>query len=137
MCREFYGNGPWDDLADAFKREYDINTVNYAAVPFIRKCIDALPAVAHILLKTRYKAFDDKSLSQIINPEGAGPLELNKLEYLAGPSLYTSHAWIWKESLRLLAINGYIIGLGAGDLQALYKQQEEWMIKLGFAIELN
>lgn len=137
MCREFYGSGPWDALLDAFKNDYDIELVSFASVPLIRKCVEALPAVVHILLGTGHRAFDGKSLSQLINPNRAGPLELSKLEYLAGPALFTSHAWIWKECLRLLALNGYKIGVGMGDLPALYKQQEDWMTKLGFSVEMN
>jgi hypothetical protein len=56
---------------------------------------------------------------------------------MAGPALYTSHAWIWKECIKLLAVIGYKIGTGKGDLPAMYKQQEEWMIKLGFSVEMN
>lgn len=137
MCREFYGNGPWDALLDAFKNDYDIELVSFSSVPLIRKCMEALTDVVTILLRTGHRAFDGKSLSQLINPNRAGPLELAKLEYLAGPALFTSHAWIWKESLRLLALNGYKIGVGTGDLPALYKQQEDWMTKLGFSVEMN
>lgn len=137
MCREFYGTGPWDALLDAFKNDYDIELVSFASVPLIRKCMEALSDVVHILLRTGHRAFDGKSLSQLINPNRTGPLELSKLEYLAGPALFTSHAWIWKECLRLLALNGYKIGVGTGDLPALYKQQEDWMTKLGFSVEMN
>ena len=100
-------------------------------------CADALPDVTRILLKNPYRAFGNRSLSQLIPPERASPKELEKLEYMAGPALYTSHAWVWKECIRLLALNGYKIGIGKGDLPALYKQQEEWMMQLGFAVELN
>ncbi|ERM80848.1 hypothetical protein P872_11875 [Rhodonellum psychrophilum GCM71 = DSM 17998] len=62
---------------------------------------------------------------------------MEKLEYLAGPALYPSHAWIWKECIRLLALGGFKIGIGKGDLHALYKQQENWMTKLGFTVEMN
>lgn len=137
MCRQFYGQGPWDDLEESFKNDYDINLVNFPSLRLIKMCKDALPDVVKILLRRPYRAFNNKSLSQIISPERASPRELEKLEYMAGPSLYTSHAWIWKESLRLLALNGYKIGLGKGDLPGLYKQQEEWMMQLGFAVELN
>jgi len=137
MCRQFYGYGPWDNLEEAFKNDYDINLVNFSSVGLIKMCVDALPDVVKLLLKKPYRAFGNRSLSQIISPEKASPKELDRLEYLAGPALYTSHAWIWKESLRLLALNGYKIGIGKGDLPALYKQQEEWMMQLGFAIELN
>jgi hypothetical protein len=90
-----------------------------------------------LVLRTPYKAFNNRSLAEIISPEHVSPVSLQRLEYIAGPALYTSHAWIWKECLRLLALNGFKIGAGMGDLTALYRQQEEWMIKLGFAVELN
>ncbi len=137
MCRQFFGAGHWDNLEEAFKNDYDINLVNYPSVNLIKSCIPALSEVVRILLKRPYRAFGNKSLTQIIPPERVSPRELEKLEYLAGPSLFTSHAWIWKESLRLLALNGYKIGIGKGDLPALYKQQEDWMTQLGFAVELN
>jgi len=137
MCRQFFGAGPWDAMEEAFKNDYDINLVNFASVGLIKFCVEALPDVVKLLLKSTYHAFGNKSLSQIINPENISPKELEKLEYIAGPALYTSHAWIWKESIRLLALNGYRIGVGKGDLTALYKQQEEWMMKLGFSVELN
>jgi hypothetical protein len=137
MCRQFYGPGPWDNLEEAFKNDYDINIVSFSSVGLIKMCTDALPDVVGLLLKKTYRAFGNKSLSQIIPPDRVSPRELEKLEYMAGPALFTSHAWIWKESLRLLALNGYKIGIGKGNLPALYKQQEEWMTQLGFAVELN
>jgi len=137
MCRQFFGAGPWDATEEAFKNDYDINLVNFPSVGLIKLCVDALPDVVRLLLRSSYHAFGNRSLSQIINPENVSPKELEKLEYMAGPALYTSHAWIWKESIRLLALNGYRIGIGKGDLAALYKQQEEWMMKLGFSVELN
>jgi len=137
MCRQFYGNGPWDELESAFKNDYDVNLVNFSSVGLIKLCMSALPDAVHLILKSPFHCFGNRSLSQIIPPNKASPQALEKLEYLAGPSLYTSHAWIWNESIRLLALNGYKIGTGKGDLAALYKQQEDWMTKLGFAIELN
>ncbi len=137
MCRQFYGAGPWDNLEEAFRNDYDINLVNFPSVGLIKLCGAAIPDVVRLVLKKTYRAFGNQSLSQIIPPEKASPRELEKLEYLAGPALYTSHAWIWKECLRLLALGGTKIGTGKGDLNALYKQQEEWMTRLGFAVELN
>jgi hypothetical protein len=137
MCRQFYGAGPWDQLEEAFKYDYDINLVNFPSVGLINLCVTALPDAVKLLLKKSYRAFNNRSLSQIIPPDRASPQELEKLEYMAGPALFTSHAWIWKECLRLLALNGYKIGLGKGNLAAWYKQQEEWMTKLAFSVEMN
>lgn len=137
MCRQFYGPGPWDNLEEAFKNDYDINLVNLPSVELIKICTSAIPDVVRLVLKKPYRAFGNQSLSQIIPPDRASPRELEKLEYLAGPALYTSHAWIWKECIRLLALGGSKIGTGKGDLNALYKQQEQWMTRLGFSVELN
>lgn len=136
-CRQFYGSGPWDNLEAAFKNDYDINLVNFPPVELIKLCVRALPDAVSIILKSSYHAFNNKSLSQMINPERVSPQALEKLEYIAGPALYTSHAWLWKECIKLLALNGYNIAIGQGDLERLYRQQEEWMIRLGFAVELN
>jgi hypothetical protein len=137
MCRQFYGKGCWDDLAHSFMSTYDITRINNNAVGLIRLCVEALSDVVRILLKSPFQCFGNRALSQIINPDKVSPHALEKLEYIAGPALYTSHAWIWNECLTLLALNGYKIGMGEGDLPALYKQQEDWMTKLGFAVELN
>jgi hypothetical protein len=137
MCRQFYGAGPWDDLESAFKNDYDVNLVNFPSVALVKLCVAALPDAVHLILKAPFHCFGNRSLSHIIPPNKASPQSLEKLEYIAGPALYTSHAWIWNECIRMLALNGYKIGTGKGDLTALYKQQEEWMTKLGFAVELN
>jgi hypothetical protein len=137
MCRQFYGKGPWDNLEAAFKNDYDIDLVNFPSVALIKLCVTALPDAVRLILKSSYRAFNSRSLSQLIPPDRVSPQSLEKLEYIAGPALYTSHAWVWKECIRLLALNGYKIGLGKSDLAPLYKQQEEWMVRLGFAVELN
>ncbi len=137
MCRQFYGQGPWDQLEMSFKNVYDIKLAKYPSVELINLCLAALPDVVRLVLKSPFHAFNNQSLSQMIPPERVSPQALQKLEYLAGPALYTSHAWIWKECIKLLAVNGYKIGLGQGDLASLYKQQEDWMIRLGFAVEIN
>lgn len=136
-CRQFFGNGPWDALEESFKNDYDINLVNFPSINLVKMCANAIPDVVRLVLKKKYRAFGNRSLSDIISPQKVSPPELEKLEHLAGPALYTSHAWIWKDCLRMLALGGYKIGTGKGDLPALYKQQEEWMTKLGFAVELN
>lgn len=137
MCRQFYGHGAWDDLETVFRNDYNIDAARYPSAELIKICANALRDAVQLILKTPYRSFGNKSLSQLIPPERVSPQELEKLEVQAGPALYVSHAWIWKESLRLLALNGYRIGVGKGDLSLLYKQQEEWMIKLGFSMEMN
>jgi hypothetical protein len=137
MCRQFYGSGAWDDLESAFKNDYDIELADSPSTALIKLCIKAIPDAVRLILKYSCRAFGNKSLTMLIDPMLVSPGSLQTLQNTAGAALYTSHAWVWKECIRLLAINGYKIGLGTGDLAPLYKQQEEWMIRLGFSIELN
>ncbi len=137
MCRQFFGAGPWDELETAFKSDYDIDGVNYPSVRLIKLCVSALPDVVKLILKNPFRSFGGRSLSQIIDPVKVSPKELEKLEYIAGPALFTSHAWIWKESIKLLALIGYKIGVGKDDIASQYKLQADLMIRLGFSVELN
>lgn len=137
MCRQSFGSGPWDELETAFISDYDIDKVKYPSVRLIRLCVTALPDAVKLILKNPFRSFGGRSLTQIIDPVKVSPKELEKLEYIAGPALFTSHAWIWKESIRLLALIGYKIGVGKEDISSQYKLQEELMIKLGFSVELN
>ncbi len=137
MCRLFYGPGPWDRLEEVFKQDYDIGAVHYPSTELIQLCVPAIPDAAALLLKGSFRAFGGRSLSAIVPPERVSPTALHRLEYLAGPALYTSHAWVWKECLRLLALTGYKIGTGEGDIPALHRQQEGWMTRLGFSVALN
>jgi hypothetical protein len=137
MCKHYFGFGPWDKLEESFKHTYDLSLLQSEERSLIIKCTSASLDAAKILLARSYNCFGNRSLAQLIPPERVSPKELEKLEYMAGPSLYTSHAWISKECLRILALNGYKIGSNTKDLVALYKQQEEWMTKLGFVVEMN
>ena len=53
MCRQFYGSGPWDELDDNFKSDYDLNTSTIPSIDLIKSCVAALPEVVRILLKDR------------------------------------------------------------------------------------
>jgi hypothetical protein len=137
MCRHCYGPGPWDDLEQCFKEDYDVSKVNYPSIGLIKMCTAALPEAAGLILNSPFRSFKGKSLAEIIQPEKVSPKSLEKLEYIAGPALFTSHAWVWKECIKLLALTGYKIGVGQEELAPLYKLQEEWMTRLGFSVEIN
>lgn len=137
MCNQSFGNGPWNKLKDAFKENYDIKKLISSDIEMIKQCELALKDVATLLLKRSFVCFGNKAIHQIVNPEQVSPRELEKLESIAGPALYTSHVWLSKECLRILALNGYKIGSKLGNLPELYKQQEEWMTRLGYTVEMN
>lgn len=137
LCKQFYGNGPWDELASSFTAEYDIKLIKYPSIELVNMCLPALPDVVNICMKKPFMGFSGRSLAQLVPPDNVSPANLQKLEYIAGPSLYTSHAWIWKECLRLMALNGLKIGSSKGEIESEYRKQQDWMLKLGYSVDLN
>ncbi len=136
MCKQCYGTGPWDDLKNSFTSEYDIELAGSSKI-LTEECVAAIPDATRIILNDKCSCFGGRSLTDLIDPRNVSPRSLEKLEYLAGPALYKSHAWIWKESLRILALLSYKIGRGEGALEPYYQLQQDFMRELGFAIELN
>ncbi|MBO0939072.1 hypothetical protein J2I47_21135 [Fibrella sp. HMF5335] len=136
MCRQWFGLGPWDDLETSWTGFYQPRNRAGHGAQVIDSCVPLLPQAVGIILKQRYKAFGQRALSDIINPLRVKPEELLKLERIAGPGLFTNHGWIWKEALRLLALSGYKIAISDNPAEE-YKQQEDWMQKLGWSVNLN
>lgn len=137
FCRQAYGSGPWDELEACFTADYSLENARYPSVRLIRLCLPYIPLVANLLINHPCRAFNNQSLSRLVNPQEVSPRALKKLAYLGGAALYQSHAWVWKEAIRLLALNGYQIATSTENSAPLYKQQEEWMTRLGYAISLN
>ena len=137
FCRHTYGSGPWDELEASFTAEYSLEHTTYPSASLIRLCLPYLSTVTDLLLNHPFNAFNAQALSRLVPPQEVSPKALEKLAYLGGPALFQSHAWIWKEAMRLLALNGYQIATRTENLTPLYRQQEDWMTRLGFAISLN
>lgn len=137
FCRHAYGSGPWDELEASFTAEYSLEHTPYPSASLIRLCLPYLSRVADLLLNHPFNAFNAQPLSRLVPPQEVSPKALEKLASLGGAALFQSHAWIWKEAMRLLALNGYQIATRTENLTPLYRQQEDWMTRLGYAISLN
>jgi hypothetical protein len=137
MARCFYGRGAWDDLEETFKEDYPIEHYTFSSVPLIRACVNVLPEVVDVCLRTPFAAFCNKTLSSIIDPMCVSPAALGRLQQLADGSLMNSHAWIDKECLKLLSLTGYQVATRNDNNDDAYRRQESWMTKLGTSQELN
>lgn len=135
-CNICYGKGPWDDLKTAFMQQYDIRMVDFSSVPFIKKCIEALPKIAQLCLDAPLKTLNGNTVAKLIPPERVSPQSLQQLQQTAGESLYTSHVWLNREPIRTLALNSYLIATQP-EAEKYYLIQEKWMKQLGFSIDLN
>lgn len=135
MCRQFYGEGPWDDLGRAWTMLYSPQKARGATESLLRASLPLLPAVARITLREPMRAFDGRPLCSLINPERVRPEVLLSMERQLGTALYTSMHWIWTEALRLLALTGLRSATTPEKKVDPCAQPEEWMLRLGGAMQ--
>jgi len=137
MCRQFYGKGHWDELEENFKEDYAIETSALNSAPLIKMCVALIPEVVRLLFRKSYSAFNEKTLTDLINPKFVSPTALLKMYEDTGDALFNSPVWINKECIRLMALNGYRIATLTENIDKEYQIQESWMKKLGNQTQLN
>lgn len=135
MCRQFYGGGPWDDLALAWTRLHPLERAPAATEGLLRASLPLLPRVVELTLREPMRAFGRRPLTALIDPARVSPAALLSMERQLGEALYTSMHWIWTEALRLLALTGFHLATMAGQRADVFTLQEEWMLRLGGATQ--
>lgn len=135
MCRQFYGAGPWDDLALAWTQQYPLQRASGTSGQLLRESVPLLPSIVNITLRKPMRSFGGRPLVALINPERVKPETLLALEQQLGAALYTSMHWIWTEALRLLALTGLRKATSVDRTTETIKLQEQWMLRLGGALQ--
>jgi hypothetical protein len=130
-CRLSYGAGPWDVMAATWSAHHPVTRAPDDLREFLAACVAALPQIAAVVLRDTYPAFSGGALTSIVDPQRVSPAALAQLEGSLGNAAPTSPYWLWNESIRLLALNGYRAAEGAMGLRAAAARQEQWMLRLG------
>jgi hypothetical protein len=135
MCRQFYGAGPWDDLARAWTALYPLERAPRATESLLRASLLLHPAIANVTLRKPMRAFGGRALAALIDPARVSPDALEGLERRLGGALYNSMHWVWTEALRLLALTGLRAATMRKRTEEVLRQQEQWMSRLGGALQ--
>jgi hypothetical protein len=131
MCQRFFGAGPWDELASAWKHVYPISDADAESAPLLSASMAQLPTIHSIVMERPYRAFRGRALSQAIDPARVRPDALEALARAAGGALYRSSDWMRRECLRLLALSGYRAATVPERGAEVLREQDEWMHALG------
>lgn len=131
MCRRFYGAGPWDNLARAWSEVYPLAVAAGPDAEALAPSLDHLGRLVETILLDGYPCFRGRALADLVDPAHVKPEALFELERSAGPALYRSNDWLWREGLRLLAVSGYHIATTPGRAKEILSLQSEWMHRLG------
>jgi hypothetical protein len=136
MCRLTYGSGPWDDLAEAWLASYPLEHAPAHVRELLARSVSLLPQIANLCLCEPLRAFGNKPITTLVDPERVRPATLQRLEDQVGPALYTSPHWLFTEGLRLLALTGYRAATLPEQASEVIAQQEAWMLRLGESLTL-
>ncbi|UFS71445.1 hypothetical protein LPW11_04425 [Geomonas sp. RF6] len=135
MCRAFYGEGPWDDLALAWGYRHPLEGAPAGVARLIEESLPHLRQIAELTLSRPMRAFGGRPLSALVRPERVAPHALREMEREIGGALYTSTHWAWTESLRILALNGLRLATEPERAAEIVKEQESWMFTLGGTLQ--
>lgn len=131
MCRRFYGQGPWDELRALWQKTYPLVDAPPDLHQLLTHSEKRLSEIVDIVLRQPYMAFQERSLTQIVDPMRVSPTALVKLEHRAGPRLYTSPYVVNREALRLLALSGYRFATQPESGMETMRKQQSSMLLLG------
>ena len=131
MCRRFYGIGPWDELANAWRDLHPLRDAPPLAGELVKAISPLLPRVVDLALLTPLPCFNGRRLADLVDPQRVASGALRLMERNAGAAAFNSSHWIWTECLRLTALSGLRYAIEPESARAIIQQQEDWMIKLG------
>jgi hypothetical protein len=135
MCRQCFGRGVWDELAQAWSQGHDLEDARSGVRELLEQSLPLLPLVAELSLMRPMRAFRGYSLVAMIDPRRVSPDALAQLEAQGGAALYTSHHWVWTEPIRLLALTGYRAATQSDRALEILQQQKDWMLRLGETLQ--
>lgn len=136
MCRTFFGQGPWDRLAQAWQQRHPGSYAKQPVRKMIQRSIPILSNIVNITLQKPMNAFGGHTLSSLIIPNSVSPVSLNQIDKERGASYYHSPYLLRHDPLRLLALTGLKTATKPQDSMSILKQQETGMLNLGSHLEL-
>jgi hypothetical protein len=115
MCRLTYGDGPWDALAASWTQKHKLSSAPREERALFEESVRLMPRIVQVVLSAPYRAFGNRPLTALIDPQRVSPRSLEQLSRDAGNSAFTS----------------YRAGESPALLSESIKAQEEWMLRLG------
>lgn len=104
LCRRWFGNGPWDDVGEAWRRRHPVDAAGPATAAVAEISVAALDDLVDVCTRQPMRAFGGAPLARLLDPRRVHPQALRDFEQQAGGSLTTSSYLRRRESLRILAV---------------------------------
>lgn len=134
MCRAYYGDGPWDELAAGWERRYPLRQADAELSDIITRSKPLLPVVTRVALQEPMRAFGGRGLDRMIDPSRASPRALEDFERTTATPFDAPPGRLRTTGVRLLALSALKVATEPGNIAALTAQQRYWMRRLGGAV---
>jgi hypothetical protein len=125
-CRQTWGRGVWDRWEADWRDLYPMPAAPASSRRLIEEALQALPLLARILLRTRFRVLNGRSIPQLFDLEGLNPQKLQGLTGSVGSPQF--QALTFGEQLavfRLLKDKGNITE------ERLDRVMTQWLLQLG------
>lgn len=130
-CRRMFGAGPWDNLANAWRRTYPVERATAGTRQFLEHSLDLLPRLAELSLVRRMRAFGGRAIVELVDPAAVRPDALAQWSRQLGTALETSVHWATTEPVRLLALSSYEMAIAPERTADIAKHYEAWTQRVG------
>ncbi|MGW6911289.1 hypothetical protein [Streptomyces sp. NPDC054940] len=131
ICRDWFGDGPWDDMELAWLRSYPLEEVPRRHRDVLERSVPVLAPLARACLRRAATALGGRALASFVDPGRVSPRELDALAARGGPALHTSHYWAEAEPLRILALSCLRMSREGPGSDTARTEFENWMTALG------
>jgi hypothetical protein len=125
------GDQPWTALEKSWIRKYPIDQAGRPVAQLVRRSIPELAKIADIVLERPFRAFGERSLTAIVDPQPVSPGALDRFEREAGPRAFDLPYVVKSDPIRLLALSGLRIATRAERGAEYYAKQHRALQVLG------
>lgn len=130
LCRRWFGNGPWDDLAVAWLRRHHLADAGLAG-RLAAESVRHLDRIVDLCTRHPMSSFGGRAFAQLVDPRRVSPQSLRALEQQAGGTLLTSTYLRRREPVRILALLATRVASDPDRGETARRDLVEWVRAIG------
>jgi hypothetical protein len=131
LCRTWFGNGPWDEVGNAWLARHDPAAAGPLVEHVARVSMAAMPDIVQLCTRTPMRSLRGAALCEVLDPRRVSPAALTALEQQAGGSLLTSSYLRRRQPLTVLALLTTRAVLDPGGAAGHRNRLRSWICDVG------
>jgi hypothetical protein len=131
LCRSWFGNGPWDDVGQAWWHRHPPQSAPAQAREVAKVSVEAFGDLVDVCTRRAFRAFRGAPLAAVLDPRKVSPDALRDLEQRAGGTLLTSSYLRRRHAVAILAILSTRAVLDPGNAAEHRRVLAGWIRDLG------